>query len=185
MNKNECDEIVRGLAAFYDTKLHEMHLQTWHRVFSSQTPEMLKAAIDHHLAHASARGMPTPGAINEALGIVRELRAIKARTAEPPEHTEDGMVDRGEWALAMQITIEIMLWHETGIAQRQEAEIRQLPEHGDLRAWVNAGKPKTWSPIVDHYFEGLSKMNGSHERKRFIAGYLKTLQDTRAERTAA
>lgn len=179
MTEAECHKEVRALAEYYHSDVSDMQLGVWFQVFGKQPLDLFQESVRHHWAHAGYGGMPSPGTINEALDRVREARALKVRH-EPPAQTADEYTDKREWELAAAITGEILTWHRLGLvdAQRQEFDGTM-----DAEEWVRAGKPKTWSPMVDHYFEGLSHMRGSAQRKEFMAGYLATLRKTRAERT--
>jgi hypothetical protein len=88
-----------------------------------------------------------------------------------------------EWSLFFEITNEIILWHRIGLAERNPNGIT-IPMSSD--EWDQAGRPATWSNILDHFMSELSKVNNfeSDRRDSFLKQYLGILQSEREKRTA-
>lgn len=91
-----------------------------------------------------------------------------------------------EWTLYWQIIEEIMLWHQCGLAETNK---NAAPISYDIDEWLNAGKPKTWSPILDHFLDGYAlgykadlKTPGS--LTKYLEQYLQLIKETRVKRQA-
>lgn len=99
--------------------------------------------------------------------------------------SENDMCAPGEFSLYWEIHKEIMLWHKIGLVQTNHDSIcfsaNYIPQNID--EWV-ANPIKTWSPLLDHYLEGLGKVTNLDwpHRKAFYEKYLSMLQAERVKR---
>jgi hypothetical protein len=90
-----------------------------------------------------------------------------------------------QWALWLNITSEIMMWHLLGLAKRY-AESVVGPET-DYIQWMQLGQPKTWSPLLDHLFKQMipffqNRITKSEELTQFLREYFSMLSCEREKR---
>jgi hypothetical protein len=58
-----------------------------------------------------------------------------------------------QWTVWLNITTEIMMWHTLGLAKYNHETV--VGSCTDYEAWLQYGKPKTWSPILDSFLKQL------------------------------
>jgi hypothetical protein len=60
--------------------------------------------------------------------------------------------------------VELEFWHKNGLAEYNH---KGLTTGIDINQWIEAGRPKTWSPILDHWLNGFVK---AHEEEKINPG---------------
>ena len=123
------------------------------------------------------------------LDAVEEIYREQEKVIESRETWTSAAKDRltsAEWEWNFKVLIEIMEWHKCGLVVKNEEHCEPM----DLDQWISADRPKTWSPVLDHYLQG-----SEAAYKRTIAGdttalaqfaesYYKILVEQREKRTA-
>lgn len=122
---------------------------------------------------------PLNGARFPLIGIFHDYnRQECAKNQHPVDFgkNEEGM---GECSAAFFAVLnEIKGWHDRGLAKYNHPSCPPM----DLEHWHRLGRPKTWSPIYDHFIEGLYP-NRDNNFAGFCKKYLATLIDAREKKT--
>jgi hypothetical protein len=84
----------------------------------------------------------------------------------------------GEWNAYFEILTEVTLWHHMGLVKQNPDGITVSC---NILEWKRLGCPKTWSPILDHFFEGFLKIHSQPGMacESFMRTYLMLLQNKR------
>jgi hypothetical protein len=118
-------------------------------------------------------------------GVIKKMwREKKAR--QDNEHLwkdkwvnkDEGTTTPGEWSAYFAILTEVSLWHSMDLIKKNPNGIT-IP--CDILEWKRLGCPKTWSPILDHFFEGFLKTHSQSGMacESFMKTYLMLLQKKR------
>ena len=93
-------------------------------------------------------------------------------------NTDEGTTTPGEWSVYFSILTEVSLWHSMNLVKKNSDGIT-VP--CDILEWKRLGCPKTWSPILDHFFEGFLKVHSQPGMacESFMKTYLMLLQKKR------
>lgn len=80
---------------------------------------------------------------------------------------------------------EIMTWHELDLVSKTPGG---CTDPMDVEGWIKAGRPKTWSQIVDHFLAGSEPAYKQDKQMpgtlyAFWVAYLKSLRDERTRRS--
>jgi len=101
---------------------------------------------------------------------------------------QHGCMSSSEWKFFSSIMEETYTWHNMGLVK-----LNPLPhcEPMTVEGWVKAGRPKTWSPIIDSLMQGsepayIRAIGGKAEAlSEFFEAFYNLLVASRIKRTAA
>jgi hypothetical protein len=99
----------------------------------------------------------------------------------------DNLGTNEECIALMAFNGELFLWHELGLAERNTEFTHAIL---DIEQWAQAGRPKTWSKILDHWLIGFEKAYILDKAQAgalldYLMRYNDMLVKTRKERTKA
>lgn len=124
---------------------------------------------------------------NNIVGVMqREISLIEAEKRERDEwktHSDDAGTSDDCHAM-MEFLTEILLWHSLGLVEKNPMGI-SIPMSID--EYAAAGRPITWSPIVDHWLGGFERAYNEDKVMPgalldFLMRYNLTLKNARKER---
>jgi hypothetical protein len=120
--------------------------------------------------------------------IKREISGIEGEIRERQEwrlKSRDAATSTKECQELMAFLQELSIWHQIGLVERNDNGI-SIPMSID--EYIYAGRPKTWSPIIDHWLQGFEAAYRLEQEKPgalidFYKGYTKNLIEERRKRT--
>ena len=100
-----------------------------------------------------------------------------------PKNRED-LGDPSSAGLMGEFMTEVFLWHELRLVERNTDNPCGVL---DIEQWVAAGRPKSWSPIIDNWLEGFEAAYYMEKTKAgsvkiYMESYIRKLKKERTER---
>jgi hypothetical protein len=152
------------------------------------------STVDWKEANAIVRSIsrapnPPRNVYGAVLDAVEEVGREKAQALEHRQTWAVKDSDRltpAEWQWNQLILEEIMVWHDLKLAARNVDHCEPM----DIDEWIQAGRTKTWSTILDHYLQGSEpaykrSVGGDvNALAAFAEAYYKMLVNERMKRTA-
>lgn len=160
-------------------ELPELHANKLAEIFSVIGMVKTKIVADR-IEGLSSIPQNIIGEVNKIIADIRaeeqEREAWKAARRDnlgtDPEHEQIGIFNT-----------ELMTWHRSGLVQKNPEGIT-VPM--SVEEYIKAGRPKTWSPIIDHWMQGYEvayKLDLQTEGALldYLMRYNRTLQDRRKQ----
>jgi hypothetical protein len=152
------------------------------------------ATVDWKETNAIVRSIsrapnPPRNIYGAVLDAVEEVGREKAQALEHRQTwavKDSERLTPGEWQWNQLVLEEIMVWHDMKLATRNV----EYCEPMDIDEWIKAGRPKTWSTILDHYLTGSEPAykrtigGDALALEKFAEAYYKMLVSERTKRMA-
>lgn len=183
MKDQDVLDIVNEIGAYYQNGYNQLQRESFLREFRAYPQSALRNAWHRHLQESKVERRPTMG---QLLEYVREERDSTKDFDTPGDVAEVVLSpeEQAENAAAAAFLNEVLLWHSLGLVEKQESKVSTADF--DMDKWRTGGKPRLWSPILDHAYAGLAEVwHSTHTVKaEFYTRYTEQLRRSRASRNA-
>jgi hypothetical protein len=172
MDTRRFSDLLEGLAAVLTINLSPRSIDEYYKRLKDQDDNELESAIEWLKDNFES----TP---HKKFPHVHDItdRIHKARTKEYIAPPVANVEIAGCISAYMVVLMEIKRWHDLKLVKYSGVNCKPM----DLDEWNNAGRPQSWSPILDHFMSGLYE-NRFHTFESFCREYLKKLVEHRNAR---